>query len=227
VQASELTQRLARGLIVSCQPLPHSPLDRDDFVVAMALAAESAGACAVRIEGVDRVRLAVSSLRIPVIGIVKRDLPDTSIRITPNVEDVRALAEAGAAVVAFDATSRPRPAAICDLVAQAHALGAQCMADCATEKEGVAAWSQGCELIGSTLSGYTADTAAGEHDDPDFALVKTWSDRGLRVVAEGRIRTPAQAAQALASGAHCVTVGSAITRIEHITQWFVQAMRGH
>jgi N-acylglucosamine-6-phosphate 2-epimerase len=44
------------------------------------------------------------------------------------------------------------------------------------------------------------------------------------VVAEGRIRSAAEAAAALAAGAHCVTVGSAITRIEHITEWFIEAM---
>ncbi|MCX7226331.1 MAG: hypothetical protein NT071_12155, partial [Burkholderiales bacterium] len=42
--------------------------------------------------------------------------------------------------------------------------------------------------------------------------------------AEGRLRTPAHAAQALLEGARAVTVGSAITRVEHITSWFVQAL---
>jgi hypothetical protein len=38
------------------------------------------------------------------------------------------------------------------------------------------------------------------------------------------VRTPAQAAQALREGARAVTVGSAITRVEHITSWFAQAV---
>ena len=39
-------------LIVSCQPVPDSPLDKPEIVAAMALAAEQAGAVAIRIEGV-------------------------------------------------------------------------------------------------------------------------------------------------------------------------------
>ena len=45
-------------------------------------------------------------------------------------------------------------------------------------------------------------------------------------MAEGRIRTPQQAATALARGAWAVTVGSAITRVEHVTGWFVDALEG-
>jgi len=44
------------------------------------------------------------------------------------------------------------------------------------------------------------------------------------ILAEGRIRTPAQARQALAAGAYAVVVGSAITRPVDITRWFVQAL---
>ncbi|NHN21061.1 N-acetylmannosamine-6-phosphate 2-epimerase, partial [Bacillus amyloliquefaciens] len=39
------------GLIVSCQPVPGSPLDKPEIVAAMAQAAEQAGAAGLRIEG--------------------------------------------------------------------------------------------------------------------------------------------------------------------------------
>ena len=94
----------SRGLIVSCQPVVAGPLDRDDIVLAMAQAAAASGASAVRIEGVQRVALVARSLAIPVVGIVKRPVPGSPVFITPVAEDVRALAAAGAAVVAFDAT---------------------------------------------------------------------------------------------------------------------------
>ena len=45
-----------------------------------------------------------------------------------------------------------------------------------------------------------------------------------RVIAEGRIRTPDQAAEALRHGAWAVVVGSAITRPEHVTGWFRAAL---
>ena len=51
---AQLDQKIAAngGLIVSCQPVPDSPLDKPEIVAAMALAAEQAGAVAIRIEGV-------------------------------------------------------------------------------------------------------------------------------------------------------------------------------
>jgi N-acylglucosamine-6-phosphate 2-epimerase len=218
-------QHWAGGLVVSCQPVPDGPLDRDDIVLAMAQAAQAAGACAVRIEGVRRVAVVAPALQIPVVGIVKRDDPATTVRITPVAADVRALARAGAAVVAFDATARPRPEPVAELFAATRAEGVLAMADCASLADGICAWEMGCELVGTTLSGYTQATAVPEDAPPDWALITALAAKGVRVVAEGRIRTPAQAAQARRAGATCVTVGSAITRIEHITQWFVQALR--
>ncbi|WP_348626765.1 hypothetical protein [Ensifer sp. 1H6] len=44
------------------------------------------------------------------------------------------------------------------------------------------------------------------------------------VVAEGCVRTPEQASQALRVGAFTVVVGSAITRPEHVTSWFRTAL---
>ena len=43
-------------------------------------------------------------------------------------------------------------------------------------------------------------------------------------MAEGRIRSPEHAKAAIGRGAWCVTVGSAITRQEHITGWFARAI---
>lgn len=71
-------------------------------------------------------------------------------------------------------------------------------------------------------SGYTTPETP---EEPDLALVKTLSDAGCRVIAEGRYNTPAQAADAMRHGAWAVTVGSAITRLEHICQWYNTAMK--
>lgn len=57
------------GLIVSCQPVPGSPLDKPEIVAAMALAAEQAGAVAVRIEGIDNLRVARSLVRYPLSAL--------------------------------------------------------------------------------------------------------------------------------------------------------------
>ena len=44
-------------------------------------------------------------------------------------------------------------------------------------------------------------------------------------MAEGRVNTPELAALAMAAGADAVTVGSALTRLEHVTGWFAEAIR--
>ncbi|WP_276205860.1 hypothetical protein [Deinococcus sp. LM3] len=44
-------------------------------------------------------------------------------------------------------------------------------------------------------------------------------------MAEGRLKTPADAVRALELGAHAVVVGSAITRPDDVTRWFTAALR--
>lgn len=225
MEPAETIERLRGQLVVSCQPVPHGPLDRDDFVVAMAQAAQVAGAGAVRIEGAARVRKVSAAISVPIIGIVKHDLADYAIRITPFVDDVIALSEAGADVIAVDATERARPATLAQLLRTIRLLKRTSMADCSCFLEGLKAQELGFDLIGSTLSGYTADTACPADAEPDWGLVAALSEQGCKVVAEGRLRTPEHAAHAVDCGAYCVTVGSAITRVEHVTDWFVQALK--
>jgi N-acetylmannosamine-6-phosphate 2-epimerase/N-acetylmannosamine kinase len=140
---------------------------------------------------------------------------------------VAALAEAGADIVAFDATPRPRPATVAALTAAAHGAGVLAMADCATEADAAAALADGADIVGTTLSGYTGGPVP---EEPDLALVRACArlaaPYGRPVVAEGRLRTPQQARAAMLHGADCVVVGSAITRIEHITGWFAAAIDG-
>ena len=208
---AQLDQKIAAngGLIVSCQPVPDSPLDKPEIVAAMALAAEQAGAVAIRIEGVANLQATRAVVSVPIIGIVKRDLEDSPVRITAYIEDV-------------DGTDRPRPVPVETLLARIHHHGLLAMTDCSTPEDGLACQKLGAEIIGTTLSGYTTPETP---EEPDLALVKTLSDAGCRVIAEGRYNTPAQAADAMRHGAWAVTVGSAITRLEHICQWYNTAMK--
>jgi len=202
--------------------VPDGPFDDSDSVVRFALAARNAGARALRIEGVSNVAAVAAACSLPIIGLVKRDLTDTPIRITPWIEDVEALAAAGAAIIAFDATERARPVAAKDLIEAVHARGRLAMADIATIAEARSAAGFGADIIGTTLSGYT--DAQPPSRMPDVDLVSQAQDLGKPVFAEGRYNEPRLAAAALRAGAAAVVVGSAITRPEHITRWFVDAM---
>jgi len=218
-----ILRQLHGGLVVSCQPVTGGPMDRPDIVAAYALAALDGGAVGLRIEGIANLRAVRLATAGPVIGLVKVDLPGSPVRITPLVDHVNALADAGADIIAFDATDRPHPVPLAALIAAVHAAGRLAMADCATAADGAAALALGVDLLGSTMAGYTGATVPV---GPDLALVTALARLGAFVVAEGRYQSPAQAAQALQAGASAVVAGSAITRPEHVTAWFVAAMQG-
>jgi len=118
-----LLEALAKRLVVSCQPVTGGPLDSPAIVAAYVRAVEAGGAAGARIEGFANLRAARAATARPIIGLVKRDLEDSPVRITPFVEDVRQLAELGADIVAFDATERARMAPVPALAAAAHAGG--------------------------------------------------------------------------------------------------------
>ncbi|WP_127903898.1 putative N-acetylmannosamine-6-phosphate 2-epimerase [Solirhodobacter olei] len=216
-----LLERLAAGLIVSCQPVDGGPMDTTETVVAMALAARDGGARALRIEGASRVAAVRAACDLPIIGIVKRDLDESPVRITPFVRDVRALAEAGATVIAVDATQRVRPVSVSDLLAAIRSTECLAMADLATLDEARSACDLGFDIIGTTMSGYTGGPIPTA---PDFELLSVCSRLGTFVIAEGRFNTPALAGSAIEAGADAVCAGSAITRQEYVTRWFGDAI---
>ncbi|MCX7766252.1 MAG: tRNA-dihydrouridine synthase, partial [Candidatus Sumerlaeia bacterium] len=92
-------------------------------------------------------------------------------------------------------------------------------------EEGILAESLGFNLVATTLSGYTSYTIEKARG-PDLELIEELS-RVIKipVLAEGRIETPEQAAEAIKRGAWAVVVGTAITRPQIITQRFVKAIK--
>lgn len=216
-----LEARLGGKLVVSCQPVDDGPLDDHEVVARFAMAAVLGGAGAVRIEGAARLAAVRPHVNVPIIGIVKYDLDDSPVRITPFVRDVEALVAAGADIVAVDATERVRPEPLAALLAAIHGAGAWSMADCSCEADALAAHALGFDIIGTTLSGYTGGPVP---EEPDYELIARLAAQVPRVMAEGRIHTPRHVAEARRRGAWAVTVGTAITRTELITQWFARAM---
>lgn len=219
---SRLRHQLQNGLIASCQPVPGSAMDTPEIVAAMALAALAGGAVGLRVEGISNIEAVRRVTDAPIIGIIKRDLPDSEVRITPWLEDVDALSAAGADIIAFDVTCRPRPVSVEDLFQRVQATGCLAMADASNIEDGLLAYRLGIDFIGTTLSGYTQTPVPTE---PDLELVKQLSQAGCKVIAEGRYNSPALATAAISAGAYAVTVGSAITRIEHICSWFCEAIQ--
>ncbi|GGZ27119.1 N-acetylmannosamine-6-phosphate 2-epimerase [Streptomyces nitrosporeus] len=221
--AQDLADTLKGRLIVSCQAPPGDPMRETSTLVRLALSAAAGGGAAIRANEPEVVAAIVRAVDLPVIGLWKDG--DTGVYITPTVRHALAVVEAGAAVVAADATDRPRPdgSTFAELVAAVHGAGALVMADVSTLAEGVAAAAQGADFVSTTLSGYVPGTP--EQTGPDLDLVASLSAAvSVPVVAEGRIHTPEEAAEAVARGAHSVVVGTAITAPTALTSRFVAGL---
>jgi N-acylglucosamine-6-phosphate 2-epimerase len=215
---------LAGKLVVSCQADAGKPLDGESYIVALARSVILGGAAGVRIQGIRNVRAVRAAVSVPIIGIIKASQPDSPVYITSRAEEVDALADAGADIIAFDATDRPRPETVPALCRAIHARGLAAMADVSTLAEAEAALAAGAEIVGTTLAGYTDHSR--QLDGPDYVLMQDLAKRALPFVAEGRIWTPDEASRAFEIGAEFVVVGSAITRPEVITRRFIDHLNG-
>jgi N-acylglucosamine-6-phosphate 2-epimerase len=220
-----ILRRLHGGLVVSCQALPGEPLHGPVFMAAMARAAVLGGAVGVRANGPADIQAVRRAIDLPVIGLWKDGTE--GVYITPTVRHARAVVDAGAQIVAIDATGRSRPdrstvPEVIEGLRRTH----RClvMADVSTLNEGVVAVGSGADLVATTLSGYTPYSP--QRPGPDLQLVAALAARvDVPIVAEGRIGTPQQARAALDAGAWTVVVGGAITRPQLIAARFVAALQ--
>ncbi|WP_445745047.1 N-acetylmannosamine-6-phosphate 2-epimerase [Paenibacillus sp. FSL L8-0470] len=221
-----ILQKLRHGLIVSCQALPGEPLHGAEIMARMAAAAEEGGAVGIRANGSADIRAIKSAVSLPVIGIIKRDYPGSEVYITPTLKEIDELLEAGADMIAFDATRQKRPedSTLEQIVAFLHRSGTASMADISILEEALHAEALGVTCVSTTLSGYTPYSL--QQEGPNFELLQSAVDcLSIPVIAEGRMNEPAQVQQALELGAYAVVVGSAITRPQLITGRFMAAIR--
>jgi N-acylglucosamine-6-phosphate 2-epimerase len=231
---AELIGSFKGGLVVSVQQDAGNPLNRPEIIAAFAQVAAVPGVVGLRLHAPENIAAVRRVLRLPVIGIHKiypeggAHAAGGRVWITPTFEHARGLVEAGAEIVAIDATRRPRAAgeSVAELIGAIHdRLGAAVMADVSDLAEGLAA-AAGADIVATTLSGYTQTPPVSPYDPPDLELIAQLAARaGVPVIAEGRFNTPALARQALAAGAHAVVVGSAITRPDVIAGMFVRGIR--
>lgn len=221
----EVLAKLKNQIIVSVQAMPDEPLYKEECIVAMMQSVVTGGAAGLRVAGARDVKNAKKLFDIPVIGLTKPDkLPENwreVVYITPDIKDVKNLINAGADIIAFDGTLRERKCPIEDMIKEIHNAKRLAMADIATLEEGLACEGLNIDILSTTLSGYTSNTLSAS-DGPDFELLeKLVKTTKLPVVLEGRIWEPEQVKKAFELGAHCVVIGSAITRPQLITKRFV------
>lgn len=215
------------GLIVSCQASKKEPMFGSDIMAAMAKAAEEGGAKGIRAEGTEDIKSIKSEVSLPVIGIEKNYEYESEVFITPTIKEVNKVYNAGADIIALDSTiqSRPQNIKLKEIINYIREnTNLPVMADVSTFKEAKEADELGVDLIATTLVGYTKYTQ--NYNPPDFNLLKNMLDKlNTPIVLEGGVRSPEEAQKALDMGAYSVVVGTAITRPQIITSWFVEAMQ--
>jgi N-acylglucosamine-6-phosphate 2-epimerase len=217
--------RLKRQLIVSSQAMnPASPLKRPDILALMAQAAELGGAGGFRVDGADVVRLLRSGTQLPIIGIAKDRREGFDNYITTTIADAEALSDAGAEIVAIQATAGTRPAeSFAEIAAAVHRRGGLVMADIATFEEARKALAEGADIVATTMVGHTAETGGAAR--PPLDLVRRLvAELEVPVIVEGGIWTPEHVAGSFAAGAYAVVCGSAITAPDIITERLVAAI---
>jgi len=224
-KATSVLAPLKGGLVVSCQVPDGTAIDTPDFIAAQALTVIQAGAIGIRAQGIANVTAVARVAHVPIIGLVKRYLDTTPIYITPTVLDVLELEQAGASIVAVDATERLRPDRLDFTTFFKHLrleTDIPLLADVDTVEAAIIAEAVGCEAIATTLSGYTDKPAPPL---PNIRLVEAIAKKvNIPVIAEGGFNQPNQVSQALDAGAWAVCIGTAITNPFLLTKSFLEGL---
>ena len=223
----QIFESIRGKLIVSCQALPEEPLHSPFIMGRMALAALEGGAAGIRANTPEDVNEIKRVVDLPVIGLYKKDYPDSEVYITPTMDEISAMVDCCCEIIAMDATARFRPYGLTldEVFAEARKKYPDqlFMADCSTFEECVHAAEIGFDIVGTTMRSYTSYTKGAVI--PDFGLFRQLKEQmKVPFIAEGGIWSPSEAKQAIECGALAVVVGSAITRPQLITRRYASAV---
>ena len=222
----DIIKILKNQVIISVQAMLNEPLYKEEALIAMMQSVINGGAKGLRLAGSRDIKNAKNLFEVPIIGLIKPDrLPDNwmdVVYITPTLKEVDELVEAGADIIATDATNRLRPKeSLEEIISYIKSKNKYAMADISTFEEGVKAREMGFDIISTTLSGYTSHSRQ-DLIGPDFELLeKLVKELDCPIILEGRIWTPEEVDKAFKMGAHSVVIGSAVTRPQLITKRFV------
>lgn len=216
---------LMNGLIVSCQVPDDTAINTPEFIAAQALTVLQAGAVGIRAQGIKNIEAIAKVTTSPLIGLIKRYDESSAVYITPSVSDVVELENAGATIVAVDATGRPRPGGqtLEDFVTQVRLESkVLLLADVDSVESALQAEALGFEAVATTLSGYTSIPVDGL---PNIKLIEQiFRKVGIPVIAEGGFSQPHSVSEAFSVGALSVCIGTAITNPYLLTKHFLNAI---
>lgn len=212
-----ILERIKDGLVVSCQADDGTPTDFTPMIVAFAKSAEMGGAVGLRLNGAEHTAAVRAQTNLPIMAIQKFYPPQGKVLITGDAAAIPPIIQAGADVIAFDASPRERPSSLTDIITTIHDGGALAMADLHRFEDAENAVKLGVDVLATTLSVFDLPDYV-----PDIDLIRRLvATYDLPVVAEGNFWTPDDIAKAFEAGAHAVVVGSVVSRPWRITEYLV------
>ncbi len=217
-------ENIKNNLIISCQAACNEPLYEKSAMFALIDTLILLGkSTSLRLAGKRDITYVKEKYpNVTVVGITKPDIiPDNYkelVYITPDIEHVKIVVEAGADIIAFDGTVRNKN--VEGIINHIHSFNKLAMADIADFDDAKYSYLKGADILSTTLSGYTKSTE-NLPDVPDFELleklVKTFN---VPVILEGKIWNNKDVKHAFELGAHSVVIGSAVTRPHKIIEKF-------
>ena len=228
MNVTKIREKIKGGLIVSCQALDNEPMHSSFIMGRFAKAAAEGGAVGIRANTAEDITEIKKTVDLPIIGIVKRDYPDSEVYITPTMKEVDELMAVGVDIMAIDAKKRLRPGGV-NLAAFVKQIKEKypdvvLMADTSDYDEMIYADKLGFDFVGTTMRGYTDYTKGVKI--PDFGVIKKVSaEISAPFIAECGIWEPEYLKKVLDCGAFAAVIGGAITRPQNITKRFVSAIK--
>lgn len=228
MNVTKIKEKIKGGLIVSCQALDNEPMHSSFIMGRFAKAAAEGGAVGIRANTAEDITEIKKTVDLPIIGIVKRDYPDSEVYITPTMKEVDELMAVGVDIMAIDATKRLRPGGV-NLATFVKQIKEKypdvvLMADTSDYDEMIYADKLGFNFVGTTMRGYTDYTKGVKIPDLDL-IKKVSAEISAPVIAEGGIWEPEDLKKVLGCGVFAAVIGGAITRPQNITKRFVSAIK--
>lgn len=218
-------------LVVSCQGYDEKTFHTAEDMLMMANAAVLGGCAGVRLNSPEYVALIRKHFpNLPIIGIWKRESEGSNVYITPDVESIFTLRDAGADIIALDATNQKNHLGEYgwETIRKAKEIDPSIvlMADISTFEEAKKAADAGVDIVSTTMSGYTPYTEEDKTEGPDYALIKNCKEKlSVFVICEGRIWSREDAVKCYDCGADAIVVGTAITNPKLITKRYVDYLK--
>ncbi len=226
---NSVLDQIRHRMLVSCQGYDERTFHTAEDMLAMANAAYLGGCAGFRLNSPEYVKLIKKHFPdMPVIGIWKRVTEGCDVYITPDMESVLSLRDAGADIVALDATLQKNHLGMYgyETIRQVKEEYPDIilMADCSTFEEAEKACGAGADIVSTTMSGYTP--YSGYREGPDYEMLKKCREQlSCFVICEGRIWSREDAVCCFNSGADAIVVGTAITNPKLITERFVSYLK--